>query len=103
MLTKIPNQDFQRVWTIFPKNLNKIFKDMCKIFEEYGQDCQKICKRFQQTNFASLTDPMKWVSDSNTQPTAVGEHVINEYNVEGLAREEGWFKCKVRQAIAIKI
>ena len=29
-------------------------------------------------------------------------HVINKNNVEVLAREEGWFKRKVREAIEIK-
>ena len=43
-----------------------------------------------------------------SQPIAVGDHcrehghVISKNNVEVLAREEGWFKRKVREAIKIK-
>ena len=51
---------------------------------------------------------MKDHTSHNTQPTAVGDHcrehghVINKNNVEVLAREEGWFKRKIREAIEIK-
>ena len=51
---------------------------------------------------------MKDHTGHNTQPTSVGDHcrgnghVIRKNNVEVLAREEGWFKCKVREAIEIK-
>ena len=51
---------------------------------------------------------MKDHTSYNSQPTAVGDHcrehghAINKNNVEVLAREEGWFKRKVREAIEIK-
>ena len=51
---------------------------------------------------------MKDHTSHNSQPTAMGDHcrehghAINKNNVEVLAREEGWFKRKVREAIEIK-
>ena len=51
---------------------------------------------------------MKDHTSHNSQPTAVGDlcqdhgHVISKNNVEVLAREEGWLKRKVREAIKIK-
>ncbi len=51
---------------------------------------------------------MKDHTSHNTQPTAVGDHcrehghAISKNNVEVLAREEGWFKRKVCEAIEIK-
>ena len=56
----------------------------------------------------TLATRMKDHTSHNTQPTAVGDHcrehghVINKNNVEVLAREEGWFKRKIREAIEIK-
>ena len=56
----------------------------------------------------TLATRMKDHTSHNTQPTAVGDHcrehghVINKNNVEVLAREEGWFKREVREAIEIK-
>ena len=50
----------------------------------------------------TLATRMKDHTSHNTQSTAVGDHcrehghVINKNNVEVLAREEGWFKRKVR-------
>ena len=50
----------------------------------------------------TLATRMKDHTSHNTQPTAVRDHcrehghVINKNNVEVLAREEGWFKRKVR-------
>ena len=55
-----------------------------------------------------LATRMKEHTSHNTQPTAVGDHcrehghVISKNNVEVLAREEGWLKRKVREAIEIK-
>ena len=56
----------------------------------------------------TLATRLKDHTGHNSQPTAVGDHyrehchVINKNNVEVLAREEGWFKRKVREAIEIK-
>ena len=60
----------------------------------------------------TLATRMKDHTSHNTQPTAVGGgggdhcrehgHVIRKNNAEVLAREEGWFKRKVREAIKIK-
>ena len=51
---------------------------------------------------------MKDHTSHNTQPTAVGDHcrdhghAISKNNVEVIAREEGWFTCRVREANEIK-
>ena len=56
----------------------------------------------------TLATRMKDHTNHSTQPTAMGAHcrehghVISKNNVEVLAREEGWFKRKVREAIKIK-
>ena len=56
----------------------------------------------------TLATRMKDHTSHNFQPTAVGDHcrdhghVINMNNVVVLAREEGWIKRKVHEAIEIK-
>ena len=56
----------------------------------------------------TLATRIKDHTSHNTKPTAVGDHCrehghgINKNNVEVLAREEGWFQRKVREAIEIK-
>ena len=56
----------------------------------------------------TLATRMKDHTTHSTQPTAVRDHcrghghVISKNNVEVLAREEGWFKRKVCEAIKIK-
>ena len=52
-----------------------------------------------------LTVPVTWGSQPEEAVGYHGRdrgHVISKNNVELLAREEGWFKRKVRKAIKIK-
>ena len=83
-------------------------KDKTPDLQKCGVVYQITCPQYVGETGRTLATRMKDHTSHSTQPTAVGDHcrehghVINKNNVEVLAREEGWFKCKVREAIEIK-
>ena len=87
-------------------------KDKTPDLQKCGVVYQVTCPQCQQLYVGetgrTLATRMKDHTSHNTQPIAVGDHcrehghVINKNNVEVLAREEGWFKRKIREAIEIK-
>ena len=87
-------------------------KDKTPDLQKFGVVYQVTCPQCQHLYVGetgrTLATRMKDHTSHNTQPSAVGDHcrehghVINKNNVEVLAREEGWFKRKIREAIEIK-
>ena len=87
-------------------------KDKTPDLQQCGVVYQFTCPQYQYMYVGetgrTLATRMKDHTSHNTQPTAVGDHcrdhghVISKNNVEVVAREEGWFKRKVREAIEIK-
>ena len=82
--------------------------DLLKCGVVYQVTCQQCQHLYVGETGRTLATRMKDHTSHNTQQTAVGDHcrehghVINKNNVEVLAREEGWFKRKVCEAIEIK-
>ena len=83
-------------------------KDKTPDLQKCGVVYQITCPQCQHLDTGrTLATRMKDHTSHNTQPTEVGDHcrehgnVISKNNVEVLAREEGWFKRKVREAIKI--
>ena len=81
-------------------------KDKTPDLQKCGVVYQITCPQY--PHLYVVATRMKDHTSHNTKPTAVGDHcrehghVISKNNVEVLAREEGWFKRKVCEAIEIK-
>ena len=82
--------------------------DLQKCGIVYQITCPQCQHMYMGETGRTLSARMKDHTSHNTQPTAVRDHcrehghIISKNNVEVLAREEGWFKRKVREAIKIK-
>ena len=82
--------------------------DLQKCGVVYNITCPQCQHLYVGETGRTLATRTKDHTSHTSQPTAVGDycrehgHAINKNNVEVLAREEGWFKRKVREAIEIR-